>query len=1274
MAWNSRGQVLFSRNLQLKDGNVSVDIPYDPRFGKELALGVVSGALGSAASRMVVFPCAEDLRLRVSPVKNEYRPGETARIEFSASAPSVLGVAVTDQSVFERASTDAALAARRWFEFENNWQNRLGGIGYSDLLNLDPAKIDDDLQQVAEVLVGNPHFQESVDETLDNQRNAYMVAAARGLQRLQRALDEHYQNTLDYPGNYESYLRIADTVSASFEDPWMDPYVTRFSTEGPNDVLRIVSQGPDKRLGTSDDFCALEIDRKWFGRFESVIRDSLVRLDDYPATNDEFIRLVDTAGIRFDHLRDPWGTPLRSAIAYNRDSRVIRITSAGPDRHWGTDDDFTVVEFTGSYFSAAGLKIEQALRRAKQFPRTESDFRTALAAAGLNLDEMRDPWARRYYVSFHSEESYYDRPQIYTYEEYRGLRESRKQLIPAKRLFLVADVRSVGEDGSADTDDDFTVMSFFRAVDSSSPQPPHDRKQPAPPRLSPRGTGSIAGVLVDPSGEGISNAQVTLNDTYTTHTDHRGEYIFRGMPSGHFRLKFEAPGFQTGLIDHVPVEPDHVTKADFVLQIGSLSQSVEVTAPNAIKSAPVATPHVREYFPETLYWNPELVTDSAGHAAAEVKLADTITTWHMAIIASTEDGRITEASTDIRAFQPFQVDLDVPGVLTAGDRIILPVPVRNYLEQPQEVKVAAKAPQGLELEQPPQQPGSVSPSASANAFLSLRAETAREDARLRVTAIGRTASDAIEKAIVIHPDGERLERSVTGIVSDGQVLRADIPPNLIAGSIKAEVKIYPTLMARLLEATEALLQRPYGCGEQTISSTYPNLLFLEAMKRDGLADAKLEARAMRNLRAGYAKLLGYQSDDGGFRYWATGQPDAALTAYALKFLVDAKEFLEIDQDRVNAAQTWLKQQNLNEDSLRALTLWTLVEADARDGAASIRRLGDFARKAAEFDDPYSIAAFALAAMDAGRGDLAESSIRRLAELARDEQGAAYWALRANTPFHGWGRAGQVETTALVLSALAKWRRLGGNGMELAPLIERGAVFLLKNTDSSGAWSSSQSTVRALLSLLEIWPVTAQADLSSVEVVVNGANAGKLTVANGRTIAGPMILDVSRLIRPGAANEISLRTNSTRAIQVQFNASWYQTWTRLPAGKDFTMETKFSTNTAAINQAVMCDVNVSRPAFRGYGMMIAEVGLPPGVEVDRGTLASVIDDPKSGVDSFEVAPGHVTFYIWPRASDSRFKFVFRPRFAMKARMAQSALYDYYNPEERVLLVPQNFTVN
>ena len=122
-----------------------------------------------------------------------------------------------------------------------------------------------------------------------------------------------------------------------------------------------------------------------------------------------------------------------------------------------------------------------------------------------------------------------------------------------------------------------------------------------------------------------------------------------------------------------------------------------------------------------------------------------------------------------------------------------------------------------------------------------------------------------------------------------------------------------------------------------------------------------------------------------------------------------------------------------------------------------------------------------------------------------------------------------------------------------------------------------------------------------------------------------------------------------------------------------MSVKIDKDTAAAGETINYSVEVERIAFRGYGMMIAEIGLPPGAEVDRGTLADIAGDPKSGVDSFEVAPDRVTFYVWPQAADVTFRFAFRPRFAIAARAAQSILYDYYNPDERMTLAPELFRI-
>jgi uncharacterized protein YfaS (alpha-2-macroglobulin family) len=573
---------------------------------------------------------------------------------------------------------------------------------------------------------------------------------------------------------------------------------------------------------------------------------------------------------------------------------------------------------------------------------------------------------------------------------------------------------------------------------------------------------------------------------------------------------------------------------------------------------------------------------------------------------------------------------------------------------------------------PVSQPGTVAASSSANAVMAIRAETAASKAPLRITAVGVSASDAIERPTTVHPDGERRSTAVGSVVAGGQALSLAISANAIAGSIQGQVKIYPSLLARILEAIEASLETPHGCAEQTISSTYPNLLLLKALKDAGVADDRLSARAMKNLRAGYQRLLRYQDEDGGFTYWGHGDTDVALTAYALTFLADAQPFTEVDEDAVARARQWLSKQTVDQPAANALRVRALVETRYGDSLDLDRQLGEMARKAAEYGDPYALAAYALAAMAANKAELAAPVIDQLRRAAQDERGAAWWALRANTPYHGWGRWGQVETTAMVVSALARWRKAGHGDAALNVLIDRGTVFLLRNTSENGAWGTSQSTARALMALLDARNSDDGANAAQIDIRVNGASAGRIAIPAGRSVQAPLMVDVSRLLHAGD-NQISFAGSESRAQEVQLTAAWYELWGPKRPDKDLDMQIRYSTVNAAINDPVTCDVVISRPEFRGYGMMIAEVGLPPGAEVDRGALEEIISDWKKGVDSYEVAPDHVTFYVWPRAADIEFSFLFRPRFAMKARAAQSVLYDFYNPDSRVVLAPETFVV-
>jgi hypothetical protein len=91
------------------------------------------------------------------------------------------------------------------------------------------------------------------------------------------------------------------------------------------------------------------------------------------------------------------------------------------------------------------------------------------------------------------------------------------------------------------------------------------------------------------------------------------------------------------------------------------------------------------------------------------------------------------------------------------------------------------------------------------------------------------------------------------------------------------------------------------------------------------------------------------------------------------------------------------------------------------------------------------------------------------------------------------------------------------------------------------------------------------------------------------------------------------------------------------------------------------------------MMIAEIGLPPGADVDRRVLDEVVSNSGWTVSHYDVLPDRLVLYLWPKAGGTKLTFAFHPRYGLKARTAPSVLYDYYNPEALVALPPADFNI-
>jgi hypothetical protein len=236
----------------------------------------------------------------------------------------------------------------------------------------------------------------------------------------------------------------------------------------------------------------------------------------------------------------------------------------------------------------------------------------------------------------------------------------------------------------------------------------------------------------------------------------------------------------------------------------------EADAPAGGEPGP-APPRLREYFPETLLWQPALLTDERGRAELRVPLADSITTWRLSASASSLSGLLGGTAAPVRVFQDFFCDLDLPVALTANDEVAFPVAVYNYLKVPQRVTLELQKEGWFDLVDGAgfRRVLDVKPGAVAALRFRIRARRVGRFP-LTVTATGTKLADAQKRTIEVLPDGQKVEQVFTDRLQGTVRHTFTVPGDAIADASRLLVKVYPGVLSQVLEGTEGLLRLPGG--------------------------------------------------------------------------------------------------------------------------------------------------------------------------------------------------------------------------------------------------------------------------------------------------------------------------------------------------------------------------------------------------------------------------------------------------------------------------------
>lgn len=472
---------------------------------------------------------------------------------------------------------------------------------------------------------------------------------------------------------------------------------------------------------------------------------------------------------------------------------------------------------------------------------------------------------------------------------------------------------------------------------------------------------------------------------------------------------------------------------------------------------------VRSDFSPTATWMPSILTRKDGTFIARFEAPDTLTRYRLIAVAHEGRERFGTGIGEALVNKPLMLEPSPPAFAHQGDRIRPKALIQNTTDTAgtwkvslkldsttsanttlmTEVEVPAKGQTSLDFE--------VIFANTGTAKWIWTAEPIALQGRELNPALKRHYSDSVESTFEVrYPMPLLREVGFNTLTKSGGKtnLLEGFSPNLLAGKGHVEVSF---ARSRLLEAGGAmdyLLRYPYGCAEQTTSSTVP---WIAAKTLRHLAPGfqkKTPAEIDKAIQAGADRILGMQTSDGGLAYWPGGRSSSDwASSYAGLGLVLCKEAgASVPQSALDRLAVYLSKKLRNLSSLKtdyqfeiyARSLYVL----ARLGKAEQAYQSKFFEMLSKSQRmPRGAKAFLALAMQLSNQQLSE---RVMDFEAQDQEATGYWMPYRNEEAF----------------ELLAWSTVRPN----SPKCEAALTRLLANRSPRGHWRTTWNNAWSLLAM------------------------------------------------------------------------------------------------------------------------------------------------------------------------------------------------------------------
>ena len=712
---------------------------------------------------------------------------------------------------------------------------------------------------------------------------------------------------------------------------------------------------------------------------------------------------------------------------------------------------------------------------------------------------------------------------------------------------------------------------------------------------------------------------------------------------------------------------------------------VTTVTPTTTSSSLADVQRVRQFFPETWLWF-DATTDSSGKLVKKVTVPDSITTWMLRAVAVSKDKGLGVAENSLIVFQPFFLTIDLPYSAIRGEEFPVTVSVYNYLDTTQSVQVVIEKSAWFDLLDQSTKNIEIGPNdiGSVQFIISPNKIGTNE---VKISARSTQAADAVVKTIIVEPEGVAREIVDNLALSAGNTKTIDtsIPELTVADSGRAYIAVTSSFLTQTLDGLDALLQMPFGCGEQNMINFAPDVYITKYLRDSGQLKPEIMAKAEKLMITGYQRELTYRRTDGSFSAFGMSDQSGSLwlTAFVLKSFSQAKGLIYIDDSVISSAENWItSHQNSDgsfdavgfvhhqemlgglkgKDALTAYVAIALLEAGEKSGSG--KAIAYLETKLNDMTDPYAVA-ITTYALELAQSLKHEDAYNKLMSLAKEDENGLHWGSDIIEPepvtkesrvapiFQpDINRSADIETTAYATLALIKQ----GDAFNSS----KAAKWLVSKRNANGGYGSTQDTVVTLQALTE-YSTNARSDADLI-VTLKGGGVDKQLKINKTNFDVLQMVDV-----PVNAQIIMTVTGKGDAIaQVvrRYNEPAVDT---TPASQMLNIDVKYDTTEVEVNDLVKVSVNLAfNPLpelnISEAGMIVVDVSVPTGFEPVTDSILAITQK-MANIKRYDIAGRKVIFYVENMKPGDKISFDFQVKalYPVKAKGVTSSAYSYYKPD-------------